>query len=117
MIKIAEEIYCMNFCKLEIFIPETHLHILQETLAEHDAGHIGKYDSCISYSHVKGTWRPLEGAEPYKGEKGTLSIEDELKVEVTCKVENLDTIIEAVKKIHPYEEPVINAIPLIRTGL
>ena len=117
MIKIAEEIYFMNFCKLEIFIPETHLKILQETLAEHDADHIGKYDSCISYYHVKGTWRPLEGANPYKGEKGTLSIEDELKVEVTCKVENLDTIIEAVKKIHPYEEPVINAIPLIRTGL
>ena len=46
-----------------------------------------------------------------------MSVEDELKVEVTCRIESLDAIIEAVKKIHPYEEPVINAIPLIRTGL
>ena len=107
----------MNFCKLEIFIPETHLEILQETLTKHDAGHIGKYDSCISYSRVKGTWRPLEGSEPYRGTAGILSVEDELKVEVTCRIENLDAIIEAVKRIHPYEEPVINAIPLIRTGL
>ncbi len=107
----------MNFCKLEIFIPETHLEILQETLTKCDAGHIGKYDSCISYSRVKGTWRPLEGSKPYQGTEGLLSVEDELKVEVTCRIENLDAIIEAVKKIHPYEEPVINAIPLIRTGL
>ena len=110
----------MNFCKLEIFIPETHLEILQETLTECGAGHIGKYDSCLSYSHVKGIWRPLEGAKPYKGFEGVLSVEDELKVEVTCSYESLDdldAIIEAVKKIHPYEEPVINAIPLIRTGL
>ena len=106
----------MNFCKLEIFIPETHLEILQETLTECGAGHIGKYDSCLSYSRV----RPLEGAKPYKGFEGVLSVEDELKVEVTCSYESLDdldAIIEAVKKIHPYEEPVINAIPLIRTGL
>lgn len=107
----------MNFCKLEIFIPETHFEILQETLTKCDAGHIGKYDSCISYYRVKGTWRPLEGSKPYQGTEGLLSVEDELKVEITCRIESLDDIIEAVKKIHPYEEPVINAIPIIRTGL
>ncbi len=49
-----------------------------------------------------------------------MSVEDELKVEVICSfesLESLDAVIEAVKKIHPYEEPVINAISLIRTGL
>ena len=105
------------FCKLEIFIPEAHLKILQDTLREHDAGHIGKYDSCLSYSHVMGMWRPLEGTKPYSGTQGEISEEPELKVEVTCRVSELEEIIEAVKKIHPYEEPVINAIPLLRTGL
>ena len=107
----------MEYCKLEIFIPESHFTILQKTLRELDAGHIGKYDSCLSYSHVIGTWRPLEGTKPYKGTEGVISCESELKVEVTCKVSELDAIIQAVKQIHPYEEPVINAIPLIRTGL
>ncbi|MBQ6774690.1 MAG: divalent cation tolerance protein CutA [Synergistaceae bacterium] len=107
----------MEFCKLEIFIPESHLKILQETLRSHDAGHIGKYDSCLSYSRVIGTWRPLEGTAPYKGVQGEISSESEIKVEVTCRVNDVDEIINAVKKIHPYEEPVINAIPLIRTGL
>lgn len=107
----------MSFCKIEIFIPETHLEILKETLRSCGAGHIGQYDSCMSYSRVTGTWRPLEGTNPYSGEHGLVSEEEEIKAEVTCRLEDLDMIIEAVKRIHPYEEPVINAIPLLRTGL
>ena len=107
----------MEYCKLEIFIPESHLSILQETLRVHDAGHIGKYDSCLSYSHVIGTWKPLKDSNPYKGTEGEISCESEIKVEVTCIVSDVDEIINAVKRIHPYEEPVINAVPLIRTGL
>ena len=30
--------------------------------------------------------------------------------------ENVDKTIEAVKTVHPYEEPVINVIPLWRTS-
>ena len=39
-------------CKLEIFIPESHLPALQQALQQADAGHIGSYDSCLSYSPV-----------------------------------------------------------------
>ena len=46
-----------KYCKLEIFIPETHLPALQKTLQEVDAGHIGNYDSCMSSSEVTGYWR------------------------------------------------------------
>ena len=106
----------MEFCKLEIFIPESHLKILQQVLQDCGAGHIGNYDSCLSYSHVISTWRPLENSNPYKGEQNILSTEPELKIEVTCKIKDLDSIIQAVKKIHPYEEPVINAIPLLRVS-
>ena len=102
------------FCKLEIFIPESHLAVLQETLRACDAGHIGNYDSCMSYSRVVSTWRPLEGTHPYSGTVGAVSEEEEIKAEVTVKVEDVDRVIQAVKAIHPYEEPVINAIPLLR---
>ena len=106
----------MEFCKLEIFIPESHLKILQKVLRDCGAGHIGNYDSCLSYSHVISTWRPLENTKPYKGEQNILSTEPEIKVEVTCKIKDLDSIIQEIKKIHPYEEPVINAIPLLRVS-
>ena len=46
----------IQYLKLEIFIPATHFRILQKALQSVDAGHIGNYDSCLSYSPVKGTW-------------------------------------------------------------
>ena len=103
----------IQYLKLEIFIPATHFRILQKALQSADAGHIGNYDSCLSYSPVKGTWRPLEGTTPYIGKKNEISEEEEYKVEVTIKKENLEKTMAAVKEIHPYEEPVINIIPLI----
>lgn len=103
--------------KLEIFIPETHLAALRDALRSVDAGHIGSYDSCLSYSRVMSTWRPLEGAQPYSGTLGELSEEEELKVEVTCAPGRLEETLAAVKAVHPYEEPVINVFALCRTGL
>ncbi len=105
-----------QYCKIEIFIPETHLSKLQSALQSVDAGHIGNYDSCLSYSQVMGCWRPLEGSSPYIGEENAVSAEPELKVEVTCLRDHIDVTIDAVKKIHPYEVPVINVIPLYRTS-
>ena len=48
---------------------------------------------------------------------GELCTATELKVEVTCRVADLEKTVAAVKAVHPYEEPVINAIPLLATGL
>lgn len=103
----------MDICKLEIFIPETHLKQLQKALQDVDAGHIGNYDSCLSYSEVIGTWRPLENANPYLGKQNEISQEPEIKVEVRVAAKNLRKTIQAIKNVHPYEEPVINIIPLI----
>ena len=108
---------CFSCCKLEIFIPESHLEALRQALRRVDAGHIGKYDSCLSYSRVTGCWRPLEGTHPYLGRIGAVSEETELKVEVTCLREKVDETLSAIRAVHPYEEPVINVIPLWRTGL
>lgn len=105
------------FCKLEIFIPESHFPQLQRALQAVDAGHIGNYDCCLSYSRVTGCWRPLEGTAPYLGRIGEISSEPELKVEVTCRTSAVEETLTAIKAVHPYEEPVINVIPLYRTGL
>ena len=106
-----------SYCKLEIFVPESHLEQIRAALASVDAGHIGRYDGCLSYHPVTGCWRPLDGAQPYLGQAGALCAAPELKVEVTCPTERVEAAIAAVKAAHPYEEPVINAIPLWRTGL
>jgi len=99
--------------KLEIFIPESHLGALREALRSVRAGTAGHYDSVLSYSPVKGCWRPLPGACPYNGEIGVMCEADEYKVETCCAAEALKQTVDSIKAVHPYEEPVINVIPLI----
>ena len=106
-----------EYCKMEIFVPKTHLPQIQKALQKVDAGHIGNYDLCMSVSPVTGYWRPLDGCNPYIGDIGEISCEPELKVEVTIRAAAAAQTIAAVKEAHPYEEPVINVIPLWRTGL
>jgi len=99
--------------KMEIFIPVSHMESLREALRSAGAGAINNYDSVLSYSLVRGCWRPLRGANPYDGEIGVLCEADEYKVEICCQSKNLAQTISAIKTIHPYEVPVINVIPLI----
>ncbi len=106
-----------SLCKLEIFIPETHLPALQEALRRVDAGHIGRYDCCLSVSRVTSYWRPLAGTSPFLGREGEISCEPELKVETVCRTDRLRETLDAIRAVHPYEEPVINALPLLATGL
>ena len=106
----------MDWLKLEIYIPESHFTALQKALQSADAGHIGNYDCCLSYSRVRGTWRPLQGARPYIGEEGIVSEAEELKVEVNVRKVKLASTLRAIRSVHPYEEPVINVIPLYAFG-
>ncbi len=103
----------MKLYKLEIFIPKTHFSKLLSALQNVDAGHIGNYTSCLSYSEVIGMWQSSDNATPYIGKSGEISQETELKVEVRIEKINLNKTVNAIKKIHPYETPVINIIPLL----
>ena len=102
-----------RFVKLETYIPETHLPALRKALQKADAGHTGNYDSCLAFSHVTGTWRALEGTQPYIGAPGEVSEAPEIKVEVTLRAAQGEDTVRAVRRGHPYEEPVINLIPLL----
>lgn len=99
--------------KLEIFIPAENVDDLRQTLADAGAGIIGNYDHCCSVTPVKGYWRPLEGANPYDGTVGEVSEGHESKVEVNCPHAILPRVLRAIREVHPYEEPLINIIPLL----
>ena len=103
--------------KLEIFLPESHFEAVRQALWAVDAGHIGAYDRCMSWSRVHSCWRPLEGTSPFWGTPGEVCRAEELKLEVCCLGERLAETLAAVRAAHPYEEPVINVIPLAATGL
>jgi len=100
--------------KIECFIPQKYVNKLREELNKIGALTIdGCYDYCMSVSIVKGSWRPLEGTNPFMGDIGEICEAEEAKVEFTCKKEIYREAVAVIKKIHPYEKPVINVIPLL----
>ena len=58
--------------KLEIFLPQSCFDAVRQALWSVDAGHIGAYDRCLSWSRVESCWRPLEGTDPFLGTPGEL---------------------------------------------
>jgi hypothetical protein len=98
--------------KIETYIPKESLQELRQALLEIDAGHIGKYRGCLSYYPVMGVWFSEEGANPAIGTPGEWSEEQELKIEVNIEDNKRDRAVEAIRRVHPYEEPVINVIQL-----
>lgn len=98
--------------KLEIFAPQEHALKIRDELAKIGVGHVGNYDHCVAIYPVQGYFRPLPGADPFEGEIGRISEAVENKIEVNCKRELVNDAIRVIRRIHPYEEPVVNVIPL-----
>lgn len=99
--------------KIESFIPKDFVGILRDELNKIGALTIGCYDYCMTVSMVKGSWRPLEGTNPYMGNTGEVCEAEEAKIEFTCRYEIYNTAVDIIKKVHPYEKPVINVMPLL----
>ena len=105
----------MNYTKVkfEIYIPLSHVDKLREAINNTGALTIGKYDNCMSITEVMGYFRPLKGSKPYTGKENDLNKEKEAKVEFRCHKDLAIEVINVIKAIHPYEEPVYDIIPII----
>jgi len=98
--------------KLEIFVPQDYALKLRDELAKIGVGRIGDYDHCVAMVAVRGFFRPLPGANPFDGEIGVIQETQEYKVEVNCRRELVNEAIKVIRSVHPYEEPLVNIIPL-----
>ncbi|MFZ5821030.1 MAG: divalent cation tolerance protein CutA [Chloroflexota bacterium] len=99
--------------KLEIFAPQDYALKIRDELAKIGVGRIGNYDHCVAVYPVQGYYRPLPGADPFDGKIGQISETVEYKIEVNCKRELVEEAIQAIRRVHPYEEPLINVVPLV----
>jgi hypothetical protein len=90
--------------KIVVFVPETHTDQVRLALGEAGAGKIGNYTFCTFTSKGFGQFKPEEGAHPAIGEVGTLETVAEERIEVTCDMDILETVVSAIKEAHPYEE-------------
>ncbi len=99
--------------KLIFFVPESHLEQTKAAVFAAGAGHSGNYDQCCWQTSGQGQFRPLEGAIPYIGKQNQLTVLVEYRVELVCVEQFLKKAIDALRAVHPYEEPAIDVLRLV----
>lgn len=90
--------------KLVTFCPVKHYQQVRSAMFDAGAGHIGNYDSCSYNLEGNGTFRALEGADPFVGEPGKLHVEKEVRIEVVLPEYIRKQVVRALLGSHPYQE-------------
>jgi dinuclear metal center YbgI/SA1388 family protein len=90
--------------KLFTFVPLAHIDKVRDAVFAAGGGQIGNYNECSFSVEGSGTFKALEGANPFAGEVGTRHYEKEMKVEIIFPHWMESRIISAMIKSHPYEE-------------
>jgi hypothetical protein len=102
--------------KLFVFSPDKEEIITSiiNAAAGESAGEIGNYSACAFITKGMGNWKSEEGAHPTIGEVGKMSREPEVRIEMLCPNENASAVRQAIKLVHPYEEPEIDFFELAK---
>jgi dinuclear metal center YbgI/SA1388 family protein len=91
--------------KLIVFVPRESLAKVSNAVFAAGAGAIGNYSHCGFGVEGTGTFLPLKGARPAIGRKGKLEEVSEVRFETIVPARELDAVVAAMKKAHPYETP------------
>lgn len=95
---------------LVVYVPADDTERLLGALFEAGAGRIGHYDSCAFITEGTGQFRPLTGANPTLGSVGEVERVAENRVEVTFARRFRESVVEALRAAHPYEEPAFHVV-------
>lgn len=103
----------INKVKIFVTVPKDNLENVRTAMCKAGAGNIGNYSFCSASTKTVGTFMPNDNANPYIGDKNKLEFVEEEKLEVICDIEKVKKVIQELRKVHPYEEPAIDIVPLI----
>jgi dinuclear metal center YbgI/SA1388 family protein len=98
--------------KLVTYIPESHIDAVRNALFEAGAGVIGNYDKCGFSTSGTGSFRGNDMTKPFRGEKGTIHFEKEIRFETILFSHLKDKVTKALLDSHPYEEVAYDLYPL-----
>ena len=103
----------VNKVKIFVTVPVENTEEIRNAVCKAGAGIIGEYTYCTTCVKSIGTFLPGDKANPYIGEKNKLEFVEEDKLEFICDIKKAKHVISELRKVHPYEEPAIDIVPLI----
>jgi len=98
--------------KFAVYVPVKHADKVSRAIFKAGAGKIGKYTETSFNISGKGTFKPTEGTNPFIGKIGEREEVEEIKIETVVAERDLDSVVQAMKDNHPYEEPAFDVYEL-----
>jgi hypothetical protein len=99
--------------KLVVYVPMAYEQDVITSFFETKAGDIGSYSCCSFRSNGKGTFKPGPLSEPFVGKIGEITHTDEVRIETVVRKNDLISVIDHVRKNHPYETMAYDVYPLL----
>lgn len=101
-----------NQYKIVVFVPHEKLDEVSSAMFAAGAGSIGEYEKCSFRLNGEGTFMGSETSKPAVGKKEVFEKVNEVRFETIVNRWNLQKVISALLKVHPYEEPAYDIYPL-----
>lgn len=103
---------CDQLYKLVVFTPQKYTEKILKVFGDNGAGCLGKYSHCSFRAVGKTTFKPLNGAKPFIGEKNKIETVVEDRIETIVTQDMLEELIPKLKEAHPYEEMAYDLYPM-----
>jgi dinuclear metal center YbgI/SA1388 family protein len=97
--------------KIVTFVPPEHVDRIAQAMAAAGAGILGDYDECSFRVEGIGTFRGNEKSSPTVGKRGRRERVRETRLEMVVAGRQLEQVIGALQKEHPYEEVAYDVFP------
>lgn len=102
--------------KIVVYVPKGYEDRVREAMTNAGAGWIGNYSDCTFQAPGIGTFLPREGTNPFLGAKGKLEKAEEVRLETIMPAAVRKKVVQAMLKVHPYEEVAYDIYPLLNEG-
>lgn len=112
-VRVLSPVYQEKLYKIAVFVPEEQADKVRVAMTKEGAGFIGNYSDCTFNTDGTGTFLPREGTTPFVGQQGELTRVREVKIETIIDEQRKHAVINAMLKVHPYEEPAYDIYPLV----
>lgn len=99
--------------KLVVYVPAEHEDRILNALFETTAGNIGEYSCCSFRNQGRGTFCPGKSAEPFMGKIGEITHADEIRIEAVVSESDIPSVVEHLRKQHPYQTMAYDVYPLL----
>ncbi|MBO4503087.1 MAG: hypothetical protein J5707_05520, partial [Candidatus Methanomethylophilus sp.] len=81
---------------IAVNVPASHLEILMDAIDSVMEPLYPGYRRSFCYWPVKGTWKTMEGANPYNGKVGEITVADELRLKFVCRKEDVEKVLRKI---------------------